>query len=87
MESGHWQIPLRAAALLDLAIVFPVSTETIERNSLSDTAGTWTARKLENLNSKRSPTLPRSEARCRWSLNIVFPRRRLLPDQQPIRTA
>jgi hypothetical protein len=48
---------------------------------------TWTARKLENLNSKRSPTLPRSEARCRWSLNIVFPRRRLLPDQQPIRTA
>jgi hypothetical protein len=38
--SGHWHIPLREAALLDFAIVFPESTETIERKSLSDTAGT-----------------------------------------------
>jgi hypothetical protein len=40
MVSGHWHIPLREAALLDFAIVFPESTETIERKSLSDTAGT-----------------------------------------------
>jgi hypothetical protein len=40
MESGHWQIPFRAAALLDLAIVLPVSTEIMDINSLSDTTGT-----------------------------------------------
>ena len=40
MVSGHWHIPLREADLLDFAIVFPESTETIERKSLSDTAGT-----------------------------------------------
>jgi hypothetical protein len=41
MESGHSQIPLRAAALLDLAIVFPLPTEIIVMSSLSDTTGTY----------------------------------------------
>jgi hypothetical protein len=41
MVSGHWHIPLREATLLDFAIVFPLSTETMDRKSLSDTAGTY----------------------------------------------
>jgi hypothetical protein len=40
MVSGHWQIPLREAALLDFAVVLPLSTEIIERKNLSDTEGT-----------------------------------------------
>jgi hypothetical protein len=40
MVSGHWHIPLREATLVDFAIVFPLSTETMERKSLSEMAGT-----------------------------------------------
>lgn len=49
MVSGHWHIPLREGALLDFAIVFPVSTETIEMKSLSDTAGTCETQMVECL--------------------------------------
>jgi hypothetical protein len=52
-QYGVGHIPFRAAALLDLAIVLPVSTEIIEINSLSDTTGTCSEKKLvrNNINN------------------------------------
>jgi len=52
MVSGHWHIPLREATLLDFAIVFPLSTGTMDRKSLSDTAGTYEKTRNESIRHK-----------------------------------
>ena len=49
MVSVHWQPSLRTTALLDFAIVFPVSTYTIETTNLSHPLGTWTTNIIRQL--------------------------------------
>lgn len=70
--SGHWHIPLREATLLDFAIVLPLSTETMERKSLSDTAGTYGKEWSESMRhrNKEIHTCHVSKINCREFIMI-----------------
>lgn len=52
IESVHWQLPLCTSALLDFAIVFPVSTEIIDTTNLSQPFGTFYQKKKKLVVSK-----------------------------------
>lgn len=79
-ESVHWQVPPCTAVLLDFAIVFPVSTETIETKSLSQPLGTChTQHNQWGQNSQTKMELNLEEVRntsiCELSSNKKYQRK------------